>query len=381
MAMLQEHVNFRNAVTLGERDGVKVVRGLKRLSHAPIVVKTYRTRTSATGKQLEYKYLHKAEVEARLLLYLHERVGDRADINIYCDEYQVRSGLSYSSVSITMPACPTQDLLSIYDRMCGAGDMVLPNETTCAIGLELIKEVQHLHKKGLCHGDLHAGNVLVSKLAMVHRDPRPPCFRTLFEVDDPPLEVRIIDFNMSFPFEKADSSPFNENGRTGKPGAMLLHDDIKAADRYTVLDDVGSIAIVLLFCSLGYNAFSSLSMEAKRQLQRARQDNDRIKHAGAASQICQRMDKFVRTLLAEGVSSCDGDDEVIKELVPRVPAFLRHFMRVVVGCRQKIVTSRKITQTQIAAMVDYEEFSAVFEAELVARRRFTASIACGAAAS
>ena len=190
MAMLHEHVNFSNAVPLGERDGVKVVRGsLKRLSQredvpdAPIVVKTYMTRTSATGKQLEYKYLHKAEVEARLLLHLHERVEDRADINIYCDEY-LHSGLPYSSVSITMPACPTQDLLSIYDRMCGAGDKVLPNKTTCAIGLELIKEVQHLHKKGLCHGDLHAGNVLVSKLAMVHRDPRPPCFRTLFEVDE-----------------------------------------------------------------------------------------------------------------------------------------------------------------------------------------------------
>jgi serine/threonine protein kinase len=244
MATLLKHFNFSNVVILGERDGVKVVLG-ERDRHgvkAPIVVKTYRTRTSATGKQLEYKYLHKAEVEARLLLHLHERVGDRADINIYCDEY-LRSGLLYSSVSITMPCCPT--LLSIYDRMCVVGDKVLPNATTCVIGLELIKEVQHLHEKGLCHGDLHAGNVLISKLAMVHRDAR-PCFRTLFANEEPdppqPLEVRIIDFNMSFPFEKVDSSPFNENGHTGKPGAMFLHDDIKAAG-YTVVDDVGSVYI------------------------------------------------------------------------------------------------------------------------------------------
>ena len=261
-----------------------------------------------------------------------------------------------------MPACPT--LLSIYDRMCVVGDKVLPNETTCAIGLELIKEVQHLHKKGLCHGDLHAGNVLVSKLAMVHRDPRPPCFRTLFEVDDPPLEVRIIDFNMSFPFEKADSSPFNENGRTGKPGAMFLHDDIKAADRYTVVDDVGSVAIVLLLCSLGYNAISALSKEAKEQLQRARRDNNKQQHAWAAKSICSRMDKFVRTLLAEGVSSCDGDDAFIKELVPRVPEFLRRYMRVVQACRQKIVTSREIRQVDIASKIDYKMLSAVFDGEL-----------------
>jgi len=366
MATLLKHVNFSNVVVLGERDGVKVVLG-ERDRHgvkAPIVVKTYRTRTCATGKQLEFKYLHKAEVEARLLLHLHERVGDRADINIYCDEY-LRSGLLYSSVSITMPACPT--LLSIYDRMCVVGDKVLPNATTCVIGLELIKEVQHLHEKGLCHGDLHAGNVLVSKLAMVHRDAR-PCFRTLFANEEPdppqPLEVRIIDFNMSFPFEKADSSPFNENGRTGKPGAMFLHDDIKAADRYTVVDDMGSVAVVLLFCSLGYNAISALSKEAKKQLQCARRDNNKQQHASAAKSICSQMDKFVRILLAEGVSSCDGDDEVIKELVPRVPEFLRRYMRVVQACRQKIVTSREIRQADIAGKIDYKVFSAVFDGEL-----------------
>jgi hypothetical protein len=251
--------------------------------------------------------------------------------------------------------------------MCVVGDKVLPNETTCAIGLELIKEVQHLHEKGLCHGDLHAGNVLVSKLAMVHRDAR-PCFRTLFANEEPdppqPLEVRIIDFNMSFPFEKADSSPFNENGRTGKPGAMFLHDDIKAADRYTVVDDMGSVAVVLLFCSLGYNAISALSKEAKKQLQCARRDNNKQQHASAAKSICSQMDKFVRILLAEGVSSCDGDDEVIKELVPRVPEFLRRYMRVVQACRQKIVTSREIRQADIAGKIDYKVFSAVFDGEL-----------------
>jgi 3-oxoacyl-(acyl-carrier-protein) synthase len=60
----------------------------------------------------------------------------------------------------------------------------------------------------------------------------------------------------------------------------------------------------------------------------------------------------------------EGDDEVIKELVPRVPEFLRRYMRVVQACRQKIVTSREIRQADIAGKIDYKVFSAVFDGEL-----------------
>jgi hypothetical protein len=68
------------------------------------------------------------------------------------------------------------------------------------------------------------------------------------------------------------------------------------------------------------------------------------------------MDKFVKILLDEDTLS--GGDKVLKALVPRVPEFLRQYMRVV---RKMKNANQNNTQAQIVKQLDdYKMFSAVF---------------------
>ena len=356
-----------------ERNGVMVHLVPSRVRAGESVVLKTTVPKSSTGFLrpklfLDSKYLNKVQYEARLLLGVHS--GDSVGIiNVYSDAFSAgsdpeRPGAA-KKIVLSQPSL-SSDYKSLYQILSESPKFRLTDNIVKEIARSCLSKYQKLHQVyRLCHGDVHAGNIMVSNVTsealVTATGEKPSCARNLFPrpKDETPLgvvQVELIDYDFAFPFESVGRNPYNSNGFTGKAGAMLLHDEITEACRYTALDDLGSLAITLLMCALGYEALSGLSKEAKAQLHGALRDNNPFTYRTAAQTITSRMDKFVKILLDEDTYS--GGDKIFEALVPRVPEFLRQYMRVV---RKMKNANQNNTQAQIVKQLgDYKIFSAVF---------------------
>ena len=147
---------------------------------------------------------------------------------------------------------------------------------------------------------------------------------------------------------------------------MFMHADIHKEGRYTVLNDMGSLGIVLLRMILGHTVFHKLVASDRQQLRTAT-GHENIKRASKkyAATATRRMDQFAKALIF--LDNDEPNDEVITDLVRRVPEYMRQYLSLVQRKRSEAAGTligsacRKLTQAEIASGVDYKKFSAVFQ--------------------
>lgn len=96
------------------------------------------------------------EREYHTYRYIHEKLCNIDSIAIPCVHSLIEDGSS--------PAMMTMDLLgaslkNVFDR-CGGGFSL---KTVLQIGDQVLKTLSQLHSIGICHGDIHWGNVLIGQ--------------------------------------------------------------------------------------------------------------------------------------------------------------------------------------------------------------------------
>lgn len=350
-------------------------------------VKPSSSRVAGRGSLfLSARAVERAKHETQMLHLVYP--FDTNVINFYSDESRLDHGGQAKSVIVTQPALKL-DFATVGDllRLPENRDHCVSEALLRELAIKMVRAVQELHKKGVCHGDLHSRNIMVRGLPpgpCVRVQPEasaaapvagpgpglastraPSVCRALFpqvvaERADGPLsswtpqqmEIAIIDFNLSFAYHIADGNPHNSNGSgsgpgfTGKAGAHFMDASIRERKRFTVIDDLGSLGIILLECALGYDALSSLTKHA----QAARG----ITAADAARYACKMMDAFVSAVLLRQTS----DDSIVNSLVPRVPECLRRYLALVWEARSR--AEKTVSQADLFSRLDYDAYCKVF---------------------